>query len=143
MASSPTTTVGTLSDRPLAAHRARITPMSADAAEPAPAPVPASPDAAPTTTISEARLRAARANALRSTGPRNTAMTKFNAYRHGLSARVIHTSEEHRLILLLAAALEPTFAPRTPRQHDLLREIATGRHRLGRARELQALARED
>jgi hypothetical protein len=90
----------------------------------------------------EAQVRANRTNCRRSTGPRDTSMTKYNAYRHGLAARFPSVPRELELLGLLIAALKISFRPRTPKQHDLVEDIAACRHRINCCRANEAAARE-
>ena len=58
--------------------------------------------------ISERRLRANRANALRSTGPKTAAgkaRSRANAIKHGLSARALRNPELTRTIAALSTAM--------------------------------------
>src|SRR5690348_16279979 len=79
--------------------------------------------------VSEARREAARTNSLKSTGPRDCAETRRNAYDHGLTARIALPPEELRLIGLRYEAYKETFRPETPFQLDQCDQAATGAHR--------------
>src|SRR5437763_17181794 len=69
------------------------------------------------------RRKVARANAQKSTGPRDTSSTRFNALKHGLCARVaVLPGEDPELIQARAEEWYDFFQPRGPAERHLLYE---------------------
>ena len=91
---------------------------------------------APAKQISEARLRANRANALKSTGPRTPegkARSARNATTHGLTSRDITALGEDRDALAATTlAFLDSWSPATPFEASLIHDLAALKVRLNR-----------
>lgn len=89
-----------------------------------------------------AQIRANRANAQRSTGPRTEAgrqITKFNALRHGLAAKdLIIPGEDPAVLDALRAELRAEYQPGTQTEAMLVEDLAVCWWRLQRARQEEA-----
>lgn len=77
--------------------------------------------------VSEARVLANRRNALESTGPKDTSLTRFNALKHGLSARVLVVlpQEDPREYAAIVEALRHEFQPETATEEILIQQMAS------------------
>lgn len=91
---------------------------------------------APKKEVSEARLRANRANALKSTGPRTTegkARSARNATTHGLTSKDITALGEDRTALASTVqAFLVSWDPATPYEASLIEDLAALKVRLNR-----------
>lgn len=77
-------------------------------------------------TISDKVLAANRANALKSTGPRDCGNSKMNALKHGLLAKRLRLKEDQQAEFdEILAELEAEFTPETATQRMMLEELAT------------------
>ena len=75
---------------------------------------------------SEVKIRANRENALKSTGPKDTGLTKFNALRHGLTAKELtvmpfETPEDYECLL---EGLRRDFQPDSVIEEILIEQMA-------------------
>jgi hypothetical protein len=77
--------------------------------------------------VSEARVLANRRNALESTGPKDTSLTRFNALKHGLSAGVVVVlpQEDPREYAAIVEALRHDFRPETATEEILIQQMAS------------------
>ena len=87
---------------------------------------------------SEIQVEANRRNALKSTGPRDTSLTRFNALKNGLTAEklVVTRYENREDYESLLEALLRDFQPQTAVEHILIEQMATSlwrRYRIVRA----------
>lgn len=75
---------------------------------------------------SEARIEANRRNALGSTGPRDTSLTRFNALKHGLTTKklVVTSFEKRKEYESLLESLRQDFQPQTATEEILLEQMA-------------------
>ena len=75
---------------------------------------------------SELKVKANRANALKSTGPRDTALSRFNALKHGLTAKqlVVMTYENAEDYETLLEELRKDFQPATAVEAILIEQMA-------------------
>jgi hypothetical protein len=78
------------------------------------------------TEISEAKIRADHENALKSTGPKDTGLTRFNALRHGLTAKELTTMpfenpEDYESLL---EGLRQDFQPQSAIEEILIGQLA-------------------
>src|SRR3954467_14740854 len=91
--------------------------------------------------ISEARLRANRANAQKSTGPRTLigkAISRTNALTHGLTGRIVFlTSQERESYDELSTALMEDLRPHSALEMQICRNIVDTHFRLSRARSVE------
>ena len=71
---------------------------------------------------SEIQVEANRRNALKSTGPRDTSLTRFNALKNGLTAEklVVTRYENREDYESLLEALRRNFQPQTAVEHILI-----------------------
>ncbi|WP_455367385.1 hypothetical protein [[Eubacterium] cellulosolvens] len=76
---------------------------------------------------SESKVEANRKNALKSTGPKDTSITRFNAIKHGLTAEklVIMRYENKEDYESIIDGLCIDFQPQTTVEHLLIEQIAT------------------
>jgi len=76
---------------------------------------------------SKLKVKVNRANALKSTGPRDTALTRFNALKHGLTAKqlVIASYENAEDYEMLLEELRKDFQPATAVEAILIEQMAT------------------
>ena len=87
---------------------------------------------------SEARAVTNRLNALKSTGPIDTSLTRFNALKHGLTAEkiVVTGSEKPEEYVSLLDGLRRDFEPQTTLENILIEQMASSlwrRYRIIRA----------
>jgi hypothetical protein len=82
--------------------------------------------------------RANRRNAAKSTGPHNTASTRYNAQKHGLLAEGVTEMDDPTTFCELCSRLEAEFAPVGEVEVALVRQVAICIVRLRRARMLEA-----
>jgi hypothetical protein len=82
------------------------------------------------------QIEANRRNARLSTGPRTPegkAAVRYNAYKHGLTARELLLPEEsNKQFLALSNAFRSSFRPQSPPEEDLLFQLAAAAWRLDR-----------
>jgi hypothetical protein len=76
---------------------------------------------------SEAKIMANRQNALNSTGPKDTSLTRFNALKHGLTAGkiVVTPFEDPAEYEILVEALRKDFQPQTAIEELLIQQMAS------------------
>lgn len=76
---------------------------------------------------SKVRILANRKNALKSTGPKDTSLTRFNALKHGLTANkiVVTPMEDPAEYEALVEALLQDFHPQTATEGLLVQQVAT------------------
>jgi len=85
------------------------------------------------------KIAANRANAAKSTGPRDTKTTKYNATRHGLSGKqIVIQGEDPAAYEALLDGLRQSYRPANTAESILVEEIAQTFWRLQRARFLEA-----
>jgi hypothetical protein len=75
--------------------------------------------------LSEAKASANRQNALKSTGPRDTSLTRFNALKHGLTAKriIVMSKEDPAEYEALLEALRQDFQPKTSVEEILIQQM--------------------
>jgi hypothetical protein len=88
--------------------------------------------------ITEAQLLANRSNARKSTGPRNTNSTRFNALKHGLLAQGVTELDDPQGFASLVSQLEVEHAPATLVERELVQQLAICILRSRRARLIEA-----
>src|SRR5437899_943555 len=88
--------------------------------------------------VSRARAEINRRNAQNSTGPRDTASTRFNAVKHGLLAEGVTELDSPETFPDFCARLEAELKPVGEVEGFLTRRIALGMVRLRRAAFLEA-----
>lgn len=74
--------------------------------------------------ISEKQVEANQNNAQNSTGPLNTALTRFNAVKYGLSSECFFTENEEEIINNIREELSLIFKPENPLKHYLVGRMA-------------------
>lgn len=74
-----------------------------------------------------ARVEANRRNSLKSTGPRNTSSTRFNAMKHGLTAKkmVVTPYESEKDYEVIVEGLRQDFHPKTNVEEILIQQVAS------------------
>lgn len=88
--------------------------------------------------ISKRKIGANQANALRSTGPQNSALTRYNALRHGLLAEGVTVMDDPASFPGFCSRLEDNFAPIGEVEKALVRRVALCLVRLRRAARIEA-----
>ncbi len=89
--------------------------------------------------VSEKRIAANRANALKSTGPKDTTKTRFNGVKHGLTAMHALLPWEHTGDLqAMLESFESRFAPTDNFERLLVKQAAEAFWRLERSLRLEA-----
>jgi hypothetical protein len=86
------------------------------------------------------KLAANRENAQKSTGPSNTASTRFNAQKHGLLCRGVTELDNPETFQALVEQLERELNPVGILEHECVQQIALLTIRIRRARLLEAEA---
>ncbi len=76
---------------------------------------------------SSARITANRRNSLKSTGPRNTSSTRFNAMKHGLTAKkmVVTPYESEKDYEVIVEGLRQDLHPKTNIEEILIQQVAS------------------
>lgn len=87
---------------------------------------------------SQARIAANRRNAEKSTGPRNTLSTRFNALKHGLLAEGITELDDSETYRMLCRGLEREYEPVGAMEGFLVRRTALCSIRVMRAARFEA-----
>ncbi len=89
--------------------------------------------------ISEAQLAANRANAQKSTGPKDTAKTRFNGIKHGLcAAHPLLPWENQDDLQAIIDAFESRYKPVDPYERLLVKQAAEAYWRVERSLRLEA-----
>jgi len=87
---------------------------------------------------SAAKVTANRVNSLKSTGPRNTSVTRHNAIKHGLLAKGITALDVPSVYRDLLTRLETELKPVGAVERFLVESIALAMLRINRARQMEA-----